>query len=50
VNGHGEYELQSNGGYCVRASDGEFDNDLSPSLFESGATLYDCLLACNADE
>jgi chromosome segregation ATPase len=35
VNGHGEYELQSIGGYCVRSTDNDYDFDNLRTMYET---------------
>jgi hypothetical protein len=50
VGGHGEYELQSIPGFCVRSTDGQYTNDNLTEMYSEGASITECALGCNADE
>lgn len=50
MNGHGEYEMQPIAGSCVRSSDNEYNFDNLTTLYETSMSVYQCAVACNADE
>jgi len=48
-NGYGEYEQHSTSGYCVRPTDGGYDDDNLIDLYETSDSVYECVYACNAE-
>lgn len=48
--GHGQYIKQDNPGYCVRTTDNEYDFANLSTMIQSSGSVYECALACNADE
>jgi hypothetical protein len=48
--GHGQYIKQDNPGFCVRTTDNDYDVALLSTMTQSGESVYECALACNADE
>lgn len=49
-NGHGEYIEQPTPGFCVRATDNQFDESNNFELYETTDSLYQCAMACNGIE
>jgi len=48
-NGHGEYEAQPLNGYCVRSTDGSYEDENLIDLYDTSDSVYQCVLACNAE-
>jgi hypothetical protein len=48
--GHGEYTKQETPGFCVRSTDNEYDSDNLTRMYETSDSVYQCAVACNADE
>jgi hypothetical protein len=47
VAGHGEYQLQSEPGFCVRSTDNEYDLSNLTEMLTTSDSVYECSIACN---